>query len=411
MEALTRRKPHNIRLFAYVPFINVTNSNLVFLRFWTDREEAASLRVEQVGIQRKISIQRFLSSGIQGPWESSEDARKLKEQSEVFKLEHTLVKKQSQKLQKSPRDPLYQSMKAGMAFVKLYISSPKGLGLKVKGTERDNSVQSNFRRELIQSYNVAHPDSDRGALWCAVTKRWVEVEATTAAHIFAYHNGEDTMDAIYGPEPAGSELFSSLNGLILSTTAEQRFDKGQFVIVPALSDNATADQVEDWQNSTTKDYKIRVVDAEAANMRMFISPESPKRWVDLDNETVEFRGDFRPRARYLYFHFVCSMIRRAWNKEKKERVLVDQLGKKFWGTPGPYMRQAMLKAFVTEVGHDFEDLLEGTEHSKDEDQEQDDTALAAAAEQIYFSNQRESSENLDSDSDSDSDSDDEETLV
>ena len=365
------------------------------------------MRVQQVEIQRKISIQKFLKSGIQGPWKSSADARKLKEQTEVFKLEQNLVKKQSQKLRKSRKDPLYQSMKAGIAFVKLYISSPKGLGLKIKGTERDNSVQSNFRRELIESYNVAHPDSDRGALWCAVTRRWVDVESSTAAHIFAYHNGEDTMDAIFGTEPAGSELFSPLNGLILSNTAEQRFDKMQFVIVPALSDNATSDQIEDWQNATTKDYRIRIVDDEAANMRMFISPESSKRWVDLDDEIVEFRGDFRPRARYLYFHFVCSMIRRAWNKEKKERVLVDQLGKKFWGTPGPYMRQAMLKAFVTEVGHDFEDLLEGTEHGKDEGQEQDDTALAAAAEQIYFSNQRENPENLDSDSDSD----DEETLV
>ena len=44
---------------------------------------------------------------------------------------------------------------------------------------------------------------------------------------------------------------SSLSSLILSTIAEQRFDKGQFIIVPAPAENATSDQVRDWHNATT----------------------------------------------------------------------------------------------------------------------------------------------------------------
>ena len=357
------------------------------------------MRVRQVGIQRKISIQKFRAKNPGDDWEVTEDARRLREQTEVFHLEQRLIKKQSQKLEKSPDDSDFQSMKAGIALVKLYVSSPKGLGSKVAGTDRDNSVQGNFRDTLIGKYNVAHPEMARTALWCAVTKRYVDVENATAAHIFAYSNGEDMMDAIFGRGSAEPELFSPLNGLILSTSAEQRYDKGLFVIVPELDEDATAHQVNEWHEMQAKPYKIRVVDHEAPNMKKFISPESRKTWADLDGEAVEFRNDYRPRARYLYFHFVCSMLRRAWNKEKKEKILTDQLGKKFWGTPGPYMRRAMLQAFVTEVGHGFDNLLDGAEDGKDVGQESDDTALSAAAQQIYFSNQKNRTDDVDSDDD------------
>lgn len=97
------------------------------------------------------------------------------------------------------------------------------------------------------------------------------------------------------------------------------------------------------------------------------------------------------------------MPRRAWSTPNKENVLVDELGKKFWGTPGPYMRRAMLKAFVTEVGHEFNDLLDGAQKGESEGEEQDDTALAAAAEQVAFSSRKDDLVKTHSDTDSDHD--------
>ena len=226
-------------------------------------------------------------------------------------------------------------MKAGIAFVELYTSSPKGLGVKVTGTDRDNSMQGNFRDALIEKYGVAHPETARTALWCAVTKRHVDVENATAAHIFADSNGEDMMDAIFGRGPTDSELFSPLAGLILSTSAKYRYKKGLFVIVPMLDEDATAHEVNEWHQMEAKPYKIRVVDHKAPNMKTFISPESCGTWADLDGEAIGFRNNYRPRARSLYFHFVCSMLRRAWNKGKKGKSLTDQLRKRFWGYSRP----------------------------------------------------------------------------
>ncbi len=357
------------------------------------------MRLQQLGIQRKISQQNFGVDGPEQSWESSDAAKKLKEQSEAIKLQHRLVRKQSQRLGLSFDDPDYIEGQKGNAFVRLYMTSSKGLGLKVPGTDRDSTVQSNFRQALIKHYDAAHPDPKMETLWCPITRRWVSYTDMTAAHVFGFCSGEEMMYSIFGREAAESELSSPLNGILMSTKADQLFDKGRYVKVPALDENATPEENREWHDDPSKPYKIRVVESNTDDMTKYID-DNKKTWAELDDELVEFRTSFRPRARYLYFHYVCSMLRRAWKTPKKETVLVDQLGKKFWGTPGPYMRRAMLKAFVTEVGHEFEDILEGAQSDEDEE-EQDDTALAVAAEQIAFSNQKDKGVENDSDTESD----------
>ena len=64
------------------------------------------------------------------------------------------------------------------------------------------------------------------------------------------------------------------------------------------------------------------------------------------------------------------------------------MGKKFWGTPGPYLRRKFLLAFVEEMGH--AELLEGAHHVNDEDQEPDDLVLATANEAIGISARKDS---------------------
>ena len=61
----------------------------------------------------------------------------------------------------------------------------------------------------------------------------------TASHLFAYKHGQDAMDGIFSkirPE----ELFSSRNGIIMSTEIEMHFDSGVLAIVPDLPDKPTA---------------------------------------------------------------------------------------------------------------------------------------------------------------------------
>ena len=95
-------------------------------------------------------------------------------------------------------------------------------------------------------------------------------------------------------------------------------------------------------------------------MHKFICPESDQSWKDLDGTNVEFRSAFRPRARYLYFNYCIQILRRAW---KAERSAAEQMRQEFnagfWGTRGPYLPRSMLRAFVEELGHGYEELSAG----------------------------------------------------
>lgn len=190
------------------------------------------------------------------------------------------------------------------------------------------------------------------------------------------------MDAIFGREEgADPELFSPRNGMIMDTRAEKKFDKGLFTIVPLVSDEPSDAETAAWHASDPKRYKIRVTDPKAAGMSAEIDVGVPRTWIDLDGEEVTFRNNFRPRAKYLYFMYCCTMLRCSWQNQKE--ALKGELGKKYWGTEERFMRKSMLVAFVEEMGHQYENLLEGAKDLEgSEDDEPLETALLAATARI-----------------------------
>ena len=80
------------------------------------------------------------------------------------------------------------------------------------------------------------------------------------------------------------------------------------------------------------------------------------------------------------------MLRRSW-VSRSEPKLRDQLGKLFWGAPGPYIKKTMLLAFVEELGYRFRALLEGASlDNTADDNMTDPTALLAVIRGIRLSN-------------------------
>ena len=119
------------------------------------------------------------------------------------------------------------------------------------------------------------------------------------------------MDSIFGVMET-PELFSPRNGMIISELVEERFDRGFMAIVPRLPDRPTPEQVQLWDCSEPKQYKVRILDLKDPDVNKVTHPESTQTWKDLDDVDVEFRSMFRPRARYLYFHHCIQVLRRAW---------------------------------------------------------------------------------------------------
>ena len=262
--------------------------------------------------------------------------------------------------------------------MKWFTKLPQGLG--IAAGRRDTKLQSRFKQELVEAHNTAHPEPGRDEMWCPILATYVHKSAIKAAHIFGYALGQDLMTEIFGDkEGERNELFSPENGIMMHTEAEDRFDKGFFVIVPSVNDES-AEAYKAWHQSDVKAYKIRVVDTKASKMNRFLPlPGDRRKWIDLEGQDLQFKTSHRPRARYLYYHYCVTMLRRSHHQNEHENILRDHMGKKFWGTPGPYLRKTFLLALVEELGTD--DVLDGAENPAEE-VETDYTLLAAANETL-----------------------------
>ena len=72
------------------------------------------------------------------------------------------------------------------------------------------------------------------------------------------------MDAIFGAQE-NPELFSPLDGLLISTAAEEKIDSALILLVP------DADHASDRETTSPKEYKIRVLCKDGPVMDCYIS--------------------------------------------------------------------------------------------------------------------------------------------
>jgi hypothetical protein len=216
-------------------------------------------------------------------------------------------------------------------------------------------------------------------------------------------HGQEVMDSIFGMMES-PELFSPRNGMIISDVVEKKFDKGFMAIVPRLPDRPTPAQVQQWNSSEPKEYKVRILDHKNPEVNKVIRPESAQTWKDLDGSNVEFRSAFRPWARYLYFNYCIQILRRAW---KAERSAAEQMRQEFkvgfWGTRGLYLPESMLRAFIEELGHGYEELSVGAIDDRATANPEDKSLLIALGSRQVNASQDEEDEDEDEEEDEETD--------
>lgn len=325
----------------------------------------------------------------------------LRQQFKALETDERLYRTQAKNLSNGPINPELGKFRR-RAFIELFTTSKIGLGITSTGRgRREASLQSQFRADCIKVYVSRNPDPRKEFLWCPILKSWVAECQTTAAHLFAYMHRQDVMNSVFGSTET-PELFSPLNGLIISELVGKKFDCGFMAIVPNLSDRPTQAQIALWNASEPKGYKIRILDLKNPTAQKFIRPESNQTWGDLDGTSIEFRSAFRPRARYLYFHYCMQILRRAWKADKKT---VEQMRKEFgngyWGTTGSYLPESMLRAFIEEMGHEYQELLVGKIDDKATANTEDRNLLIAIASSQVKASRDPEGDNEDSDEDED----------
>lgn len=338
---------------------------------------------ERTEIRRKISLRDFTGKGgDEAEWALTDAAKKLGDEMNAEASSGRMYQRQADRLADETGRSKHPDLRG---FMRLFTTSQLGLGITSAGAgKRDTRLQSDFRQSLIDSYQCRHPDIKTN-FWCPIMKEWFFHASTQAAHLFAYMHGQDLMDSIFGVMPT-PELFSPLNGLLLSRDVESVFDDGFLVIVPRLPDDPSAAQISLWHSSDPKEYKVRIIDKHSRLNDEFIKVGSPRKWKHLDGTNVEFKNDFRPRARYLYFHYCVQMLRLAWRENPQGTTLKKQIGKGYWGSRGRYLPRSMLLAFIEEMGHEYDSLLDGaTDDAATQTDVDSEILLATATDQIKAS--------------------------
>ncbi|KUJ13680.1 uncharacterized protein LY89DRAFT_736685 [Mollisia scopiformis] len=366
------------------------------IEFWTAKKEVADLTHEKNELHRRISIESF--EGPRASWEESNAAKELFEEQKAWQLEASLAKKQIDRLTKanvSEKDRII-----GRSYVGSFTTSRMGLDIqppRVPSASKRNAesdIQSTFKTDLIKAYGAAHGedqyDSTSSHVWCPILKRFfLRGEESTAAHLFAWKHGQQAMDAIFGPMEH-PELNSPRNGMLVSTVFENVWDEGFLAIVPAISDEPSPEEVEAWEKSEPKEYKIRILNLEHKLAGKEIEPTlsgDTKKWRELHGEELTFRTEFRPRARYLYFHYCLQILRFSWwevNEKSNQlagRAIRGEMNKKFWGTKGRYVPEYMIRAFIEEIGQDWEVEEEHGEETSEAQAETQDALLQAMVDQ------------------------------
>jgi len=258
---------------------------------------------------------------------------------------------------------------------------------------RSDRAQQGFRTALEKACNSRHPDwPRRGMQWCPVLGGWFHESNEHTAYIFPHRFGQAMMTSIFGFDHEKPELMGVQNGLVLSAMAEDYIEENNIVIVPDVDDDASEEAIDKWTRSEPKGYKTRIVNLTPRQLDVYLPciendekmSMSQRTWRQLDDAPLQFRSDHRPRARYLYWRYCQTTFRNSWRKANHQRsnALLPEFRKPFWGTRGAYMNKSMLMAFVEEMGHEYDDLLEGAAKDTDDAVEPDTTALMAANEAI-----------------------------
>ncbi|KAL8721191.1 MAG: hypothetical protein Q9225_002077 [Loekoesia sp. 1 TL-2023] len=368
--------------------------------YWAARLDLTNHQLRATRLTKKMSIEELNTST--DVFLASEEGTKLLLQESCLEMESKMFEEQLRLMKNSDK-----SFRLRKCFVELFMGAPTGLGLSNPRGQRDNSLQSQFRADLIERMESRSPNPKSTALWCPVSGTYWPESSIRAGHLFPSRCGENYMDAIFGSardENGVSELFKAENGMLWSKEVEDRFEAGHFVIVPDVADDPTPQQIKFWETANVKEYKIRVLNPGAKSMNQTIFPTDTE-WKDLDGKRVQFKGSFRPRARYLYFAYCAAMLRRSFTGKHLE-VSRSELRKRFWGTPGKYLRESMLLGFVEQMGHDYDHLLEGA--IEEDNPVLDVRATDAAVKRIKDSLEDEDGDKDEEDEEDEDDSDEEE---
>ncbi|WEW59460.1 hypothetical protein PRK78_004934 [Emydomyces testavorans] len=197
--------------------------------------------------------------------------------------------------------------------------------------------QTEFKKCVTSYLAASKIEGGDEYIWCHVQGDWQPAKTTKTAHIVPKSLTSDELSYFFG---VGEVILSDRrNGITLDAGIEEGLDSGKIVIVPAAQGDKTR-------------WKCVLIDQDSRN-RTF---GSHKNWgladraiKHIDGKELEFRSDGRPAARYLYFRYAMTCLYHIQRKHEDWLQKIESVGA-IWATPGPYLRQSMLKLLAQNIG-------------------------------------------------------------
>jgi hypothetical protein len=199
-----------------------------------------------------------------------------------------------------------------------------------------------WKGALIERHRARKPRSCRicEAQWsCPVLKKFsCGIEITSSAvHIVPYVLGQLMIDYLLGGEKSTGDhtWWRHGNGILLSHSMAVYFSSGLFVLIPVPKDAGESDGL-----------KLFLLDKDWMNV------DRSTKWADYHDKELGFKSTHRPNRRYIYAHFVTSILRMAMDCgfSWTEDILADPACN--WPPAEPLMRRSMARSLARELNCD-----------------------------------------------------------
>ena len=200
--------------------------------------------------------------------------------------------------------------------------------------KRSSKVQSQMKKSSIIVYEAGKGAPSKDKIWCCITQDYYDKHNVIAAHIVPHSLGPELVDYIFGAG-SGSRLDSADNCILMYRSVEKAFDNGSFVLMPV---DAKETPIRRWKVQVTN---LAALDADLAKVHL----------KDLDGKELVFKNDNRPASRFLYYHFVVTLLRNKRDRQQGwERYLVELPTGRPFATIGRNLRESMLLALAKMAG-------------------------------------------------------------
>ncbi|KAL8826139.1 MAG: hypothetical protein Q9191_003986 [Dirinaria sp. TL-2023a] len=199
-----------------------------------------------------------------------------------------------------------------------------------------SKIQTQMKGEAIARYGTDQDKSKKLCQWCAISHAYHDKENVTAGQIVPFALGSELVEYICGPG-AGLRLNTADNCLLMESKLERQFELGHFVLLPV-----------DLTERPIKRWKVQITNDDALKNQVGNAREQLR---DYQGRVLVWKNEERPAARFLYYHFVVTLLRiNHYKSQGSAEYSLRLSNEKPFATMGPYFRKSVLLALARQAG-------------------------------------------------------------